>query len=498
MDTRHPRPNPKLLSQYRAVMSYLGLTLGLAGGVMLVPIFVVFVWPEETPYLGHFLVPALLLIVGGTVVYYRCRQHEVVLTMQDGGLIVLLSWVGACLVSSWPLTAIEGLTFTQAVFEAVSGWTTTGLSVVDVTTAKHMTLLWRSTMQLIGGAGFAIIMLIALSGPVGIGLPAAEGRGEQLLPHVRESARVVFLIYSAYVVVGIGAYVLAGMHWFDAVNHAFAAVSTGGFSTRPESIGYWNSLRIEAVSLPLMFLGNFNFLTAYLLWRGRVQAVWQNAEVRFMAVFMPVCALLLFLLVCWGFYPSLGKSVRVAVFEAVTCITTTGFSTVTYTDWNAFGILLLIVGMLVGGGVGSTAGGMKQFRIALLCKAIGWEIRRALLPASAVIEPSVWHGEERRYVSDTQLRGVAVFVFLYLLACVVGTAILAAHGIPLQEALFEFASAQGTVGLSIGVTRPDAPPLVLWTQTVGMFLGRLEFLIVFEGLVKIWRDVPVLGRSLRS
>jgi trk system potassium uptake protein TrkH len=141
---------------------------------------------------------------------------------------------------------------------------------------------------------------------------------------------------------------------------------------------------------------------------------------------------------------------------------------------------------------------MKQFRIALLCKAIGWEIRRALLPASAVIEPSVWHGEERRYVSDTQLRGVAVFVFLYLLACVVGTAILAAHGIPLQEALFEFASAQGTVGLSIGVTRPDAPPLVLWTQTVGMFLGRLEFLIVFEGLVKIWRDVPVLGRSLRS
>jgi trk system potassium uptake protein TrkH len=341
-------------------------------------------------------------------------------------------------------------------------------------------------------------MLIALTGPVGIGLPTAEGRGEQLLPHVRESARVVVLIYSAYVVVGIGAYRVAGMNWFDAVNHAFAAVSTGGFSTRPESIGYWNSIPIEAVSLPLMLLGNFNFLTAYLLWRGRVKAVLHNGEVRFMAVFFPLCALLLFLLVCWGIYPSLEKSIRVAVFEAVTCITTTGFSTVTYTNWNAFGILLLIIGMLIGGGVGSTAGGMKQFRILLLCKAIGWEIRRALLPASAVVEPSVWHGEERWYVSDTQLCGVAVFVFLYLLACVVGTAILTAHGIPLQEALFEFASAQGTVGLSIGVTRPDAPSLVLWTQIVGMFLGRLEFLIVFEGIVKMWQDLPVLGRSLRS
>jgi trk system potassium uptake protein TrkH len=182
----------------------------------------------------------------------------------------------------------------------------------------------------------------------------------------------------------------------------------------------------------------------------------------------------------------------------VTCITTTGFSTVTYTDWNAFGILVLILGMLVGGGTGSTAGGMKQFRIVLLCKAIGWEIRRALLPASAVVAPYVWHGEEREYVSDTQIRAVAVFVFLYLLAWVVGTAILTAHGISLPEALFEFASAQGTVGLSLGVTRPDAPVLILWTQIVGMFLGRLEFLIVFEGIAKICKDLPVLACSLRS
>ena len=465
---------------------------------MLVPLLVVLVWPEEKQYIAHFLVPGLFLIMSGMVLYFRYKQQETVLTVQDGGLIVLLSWTAACLFSSWPLMAIEDLSFTQAVFEAVSGWTTTGLSVVDVTHAKHVTLLWRSTMQLIGGAGFAIIMLVALTGLVGTGLPAAEGRSEQLLPHVRESARLVFLIYSVYVLIGIGAYIVAGMHWFDAVNHAFAAVSTGGFSTHPESIGYWNSISIEVVSLPLMLLGSLNFLTAYLLWRGRVQAVCHDGQVRFTVVFLPLCAFLLFLLVCWGLYPSLEKSLRVAVFEAVTCITTTGFSTVTYTDWNAFGILVLILGMLVGGGTGSTAGGMKQFRIVLLCKAIGWEIRRALLPASAVVAPYVWHGEEREYVSDTQIRAVAVFVFLYLLAWVVGTAILTAHGISLPEALFEFASAQGTVGLSLGVTRPDAPVLILWTQIVGMFLGRLEFLIVFEGIAKICKDLPVLACSLRS
>ena len=488
---RAPR-NVRLKLQYRAIMAYWGLTLTLIGATMLFPLLVLAAWPAEARLAVHFIIPAAAAIGGGTWLYFRWRPKEAVLTLQDGGLIVVLSWAAACLAGAWPLMALENLSFTQAMFESVSGWTTTGLSVVDVTTAQHLTLLWRSTMQVVGGAGFAIIMVAALTGHAGAGLPSAEGRSEQLVPHVRESAKLVLLIYVSYLTVGMVAYWLAGMSFFDAVNHAFAAVSTGGFSTKAESIGYWDSVAVEAVSLPLMLLGNLNFLTAYMLWRGRVRAAGRDSEVRMLALLVPMVAMLLLLLVTRQLYPTMSKSVRVAIFETVSCLTTTGFSTVSYSNWNSFGIFVLIVFMIMGGGTGSTAGGMKQYRVFLLAKSIYWEVRRSLLPSSAVVENYAWHSGQQDYVSDARLRQTGSFVFLYFLTFAAGAAILTAHGTPLPEALFEFASAQGTVGLSIGVTTPDAPTLVLWTQIAGMFLGRLEFIVVFSSVLKLGRDLPNL------
>jgi trk system potassium uptake protein TrkH len=494
---RQPR-DTQLRLQYRAIGAYWGLTLAVIGATMLIPLAAVVAWPEEIRHAAHFVIPAVVLIVGGTWIYFRWRPKETVLAIQDGGLIVVLSWAAACIVGTWPFLAVEKMPLMHAMFESVSGWTTTGLSVVDVTTAQHLTLLWRSTMQVVGGAGFAIIMLAALTGPAGTGLPTAEGRSEQLVPHVRESAKLVLFIYCSYLAVGTIAYWLAGMIPFDAVNHAFAAVSTGGFSTRPDSIGHWDSVVIEAVTLPLMFLGNLNFLTAYMLWRGRLRAVGRDGEVRMLSLLIPAVALLLLLLVTRQLYPTLGKSVRVAIFETVTCLTTTGFSTVSYSNWSAFGIFLLIAFMIMGGGTGSTAGGMKQYRVYLLAKSIQWEVRRALLPPSAVMENSIWHSGERDYVTDSRIRQTGAFVFLYLLTLAAGTAVLTAHGISLPDALFEFASAQGTVGLSVGVTSVDAPPLVLCTEIAGMFLGRLEFLIVFISMVKLTRDLPKLITAHRG
>ncbi|MFO7907545.1 MAG: TrkH family potassium uptake protein [Pirellulaceae bacterium] len=416
----------------------------------------------------------------------RPTDH-VVLSVQEGGVIVLLSWVIVCLFSAWPFMTGMGLNFTQAVFESVSGWTTTGLSVVDVTQASHVILLWRSIMQLSGGAGLAIIMLSAITGPTGPALSVAEGR-EQLVPHVRQSAKLVIMIYSGYMIAGTTALHLAGMQWFDAVNHAFAALSTGGFSTRVESIGYWDSVAVEAVTVPLMILGNLSFITGWLMLRGKFRAVGRNGEIRLAFVMLPLCAILLFLLTASGLYPTLGKSVRVAIFETVTALTTTGFSTVGYAAWNSFGWGVLMVLMLVGGGTCSTAGGIKQYRIYLLWKSVVWELRRSVLPRSAVTENSVWEAERKVFVNDTRLRQIGTFVFLYLLTFVIGSAILAAHGYGLKESLFEYASAVGTVGLSVGVTSASAPAAVLWAEIVGMLLGRLEFFVIFVSAAKLLRD----------
>ena len=478
-----------LKQRYGAILSYIGVILVLSCVVMLSPLLVLLVYPQEAGDAWAFVVPAVSLGLTGLILWRVFLPSSIVtLSIREGGVIVLISWVSVILFSAWPFAALLGMDVSRAVFESVSGWTTTGLSVVDVTSAGRMILFWRSTMQLAGGAGLAIIMMSAIVGPTGVGISSAEGRTDQLVPNVRQSARLVLTIYTGYASAGTLGYWLAGMSPFDAVNHSFAAVSTGGFSTRAESIGTWNSLAIEAVTLPLMLLGNLSFVAAWFLWRGGFRLFARNGEVRLLTVLIPISAAVLFMFTCQGLYPQMGESARVAVFQAVTALTTTGYSTVSFRNWNGFGVLLLIVLMLIGGGTCSTAGGIKQFRVYLLLKLLTWEIRRSLLPRTAVMECPVWEGNRRVFVDDARVRHVCIFVFLYLATYVLGAMLLCACGYGLQDALFEFASAIGTVGLSVGVTSAQMPDVALWAEILAMFLGRLEFIVVIVSLLKLVGD----------
>jgi trk system potassium uptake protein TrkH len=285
------------------------------------------------------------------------------------------------------------------------------------------------------------------------------------------------------------------MSWFDALNHAFTAVSTGGFSTRAASIGYWNSPAVEAVVMILMLLGTLNFLTAYTFLQGRIRPVLRNNEVRQTAILILAGVLILLVGTTAGLYPTLGQRLRISFFNTVSAVSTTGFATVDYRPWSGLGWLLLIVLMLTGGGTGSTAGGIKQYRINVLFRGLVWEVRRSLLPRRAITEPDVWKGERRHFFTDRHLRSVALFVFLWLVTFFVGSGLLTAYGYPLQDSLFEFASALSTVGTSVGITSATAPAGVLWIETAAMILGRLEFLPIVIGVVRLVNDLPVMITS---
>ncbi|MDY7013943.1 MAG: TrkH family potassium uptake protein [Cyanobacteriota bacterium] len=482
-----------LRQRYKAILGYTGLSCAIAAGFILFPLLALLAYPEEFPLAWGFLLPGVLLAAVGGLLWWKLAPKKTEsLTLREGSIVVVFAWLLAIGVGTVPFMTVGGLNFTQAAFESTSGWTTTGLSVVDVTQASRLILLFRSTIELAGGAGFAIITLSAIAGISGSGLAAAEGRTEQLAPNVRRSAQLVSSIYSGYIAIGTLALWAAGMSFFDAINHSFAALSTGGFSTRTDSIGYWDSPAVEAVTIVLMILGTLNFVTSYLLLRGKFKAVSRNGEIRLQALVIPLCILILFFGVAPGLYSGVGKAVRVAIFETITALSTTGFSTVGYGDWNGLGWLVLIGLMLIGGGTGATAGGIKQFRIYVLYRVLLWEIRRLFLPENAVTEPQIWQGERRTFLKDSQIRAIALFVFLYFLIYGVGCAITAAYGYSLQESLFEYASALSTVGLSVGVTAADAPPGLLWAEIVGMFLGRLEFFTVVVGTVQFFRDLRSL------
>lgn len=488
-----------LRQRYRAILKYTGLIWGIAGLLILSPLLALpFFWHERTLAWG-FLIPGLALGFSGILLWSTLKPPEGLhLTVIEGTVIVVIAWLMTTAVGAVPFLLISQLDLTFALFESTSGWTTTGLSVVEVRSAPRLILLYRSIMQLAGGAGFAIIVRATLTGPTGIGLTSAEGREEQLAPHVRQSASIVLRLYMGYVVVGILLLRVVGMEWFDAVNHSFAALSTGGFSTRAESIGFWDSPMVEAAVIGLMLLGTTNFVTSYNIFRGQFRNAVQSTQWKFLWLLLIVFIPMVLLGVTLQLYPQMNKAVRVAIFEVVSATSTTGFSTVAYDNWPSLGWLVLLVLMLIGGGAGSTAGGIKQYRVVVLLRGMLWEIRRWFLPQRTVTTPDIWEAGERRFLDDAAFRKQGTFISLYLVAFLLGSLLTAAHGYPLSESLFEFASSVGTVGLSVGVTAIDMPVSLAWTQIAGMILGRLEFFAFIVGLVKLLDDVPRMLRIPES
>lgn len=486
-------------SRYKALLGYSGWLWVLIGLAIASPVLILPFYPEEAIHAPIFPVIGLpVAAIGFLLTRYFHSDDVPTISLNEGMVLIVMAWVLALLLGTIPFLFTTELNFTQAFFESTSAWTTTGLTVVDFDNTPRIVFMYRSILQLIGGAGFAIIVLTALVGPAGSGLSAAEGRDDQLAPNVRQSASVVLRIYLSYIVLGIIAYVIVGMSPFDAINHAFSAVSTGGFSPYAASIGHFDNVGVEVVSIVLMLLGSINFLTAYIFFRGKWFPVWKNGEIRLMALLLIGGVFLLLFGTVGSVYSSAEEQIRVAIFEVASSISTTGFTITSYAEWNDLGVLVLVILMLMGGGSGSTAGGIKLFRIYVMLKGLWWEIRRSFLPEHAVNKATVWRGDHRSFLTDTQIRRVATFIVLYTILFFAGTLILVAYDYSVRDSMFEAASTLAGVGLTIGITVPDAPSGVLWFEIFGMFLGRLEFFAIIIGVTKLVRDVVDFVRVRRE
>jgi len=494
------RLDRRLVKRYRLGARYLGVLLTIGGLVTLSPLLLLLSRPDQAEHAWAFAAPATLLIVSGLALWRLASASDVDVSLYptQAGVVVVVGWVVVLVVASWPFAAILDLGPAQALFEAVSGWTTTGLSVVDVSAAPPIVLLYRSITQLAGGAGFAIAALAVLGGPLGPGLAFAEGRTDRLTPSLRWSAITVLTIYTGYVSLGVMGLWWAGMSPFDAVNHAFAAVSTGGFSTSPESIGGYHSLRIELALLPMMLAGSTSFQIAFLLFRGRARAALRDTELRQAALLLVVVIGAIFLTLWLEGVASPSRAFRTALFEGICALTTTGFSTTSHMPWPPLGFLIVVLAMVVGGSTGSTAGGLKQIRVHLLFRALAIAVTRDLSPRRAVTLVQVHRAGRPETVTTRQVAGVVAMAVLYGLAYVALVAIMTGYGYDIASAMFETASTLGTVGLSVGVTSASAPTVVLVAQSVGMLLGRLELVVVVVAIGRVFIDGRDVWRAKRQ
>ncbi|MGM0471432.1 MAG: TrkH family potassium uptake protein [Bacillota bacterium] len=491
-----------LHKKYDTILNYVGsLTIGI-GIILFLPLFSLLFDMTDLDKIRYFIIPGLLAIGLGLFLKKIFKKHEVVeISLREGAVIVALTWIIAVVFGALPFilgaaTLDHNFTILDSVFEAMSGWTTTGLSMATEEATPTIYLLWRSIMQGVGGAGLIVIMLSAIIGPEGAGLYEAEGREGRLVPNVMETSRVILKIYGGYLFVGTLLYWVAGMNLFDSINHSIAALSTGGFSTRGASIGYWDSFAVEAVTYILMILGTTNFVTHYVLIKGKIKGFLNDIEFKFMiALFVFFIPTLSYILLT-NLYDKVGRGVRVATFEVISALSTTGFSTVSYSDWLASGVgwgelavFLLVLLMLVGGGASSTAGGIKLYRIALLIKNAYWQIKEALYPDNAILRRSVSRQNRIRIIDNEHLQQVVGFVAMYLITFMLGSLVFLFNGYSLVESLFEFATALGTVGLSVGITGPDMPTSAKVVQIIGMWLGRLEFMAIIIAVSRLFKDI---------
>ncbi|MDI3542428.1 MAG: trk/ktr system potassium uptake protein [Candidatus Atribacteria bacterium] len=478
-------------SNYRKLMLLTGLLVA-------VPLIVLPFYPEDKIYTLSFALPALSSIAVGCVACMVGKHEDGKLkrrsSIQHSSMTVLFAWGWGILVGAVPFVIGGQLTFVQALFEAVSGWTTTGLSVMDVAVSPHIYLFHRSFMQFCGGLGFVMMMTMLVRDKESMNLYNAEGHPDKLMPNLKETAQTIFLMYNGFLIVGTAAYRIAGMSLFDSICHAMCALSTGGFSTKLNSIGEYNSFPIEIITIVLMLIGTTNFAVLQLLIKRKWRQVIRVSEVRFMflllLVFVPITAVLFMT----GLNMGLGEGFRRALFNVLSALSTTGYSSMSYTSWPPLAIGVLILMMLIGGGIGSTAGGIKLPRVYLMLRITTQNIRKRLLPTRSVEAPYYIKAQGKTPIDAMLAMDTAGFVVCYLSLFIIGTLLITiTAGCSLTEAMFEFASALGTVGLSIGLTTPATSTVTLIVEMFGMILGRLEIFIV---LIGIYSSVIALKQRL--
>jgi len=407
--------------------------------------------------------------------------------------IVALAWLSIGFFGAFPFY-FEGETFTNALFESVSGFTTTGASILTDIEAKSKGLLfWRSLIQWIGGMGI-IVLSIAILPFLGVGgmeLYKAEVPSpvpDKLKPRIKDTAMILWTAYLLLTALEVFLLMLAGMSLYDSICHAFTTMPTGGFSVKNTSIGYYNNIYIDSIIILFMFLAGINFSLHFQLIRGKAFAFWRDSECRFYIIITVLITGALFFFIYGSAYQNIGDALRHASFQAVSIITTTGFATADYELWVPGSQMLLLLSMFFGASAGSTGGGMKSLRIMLCFKYCYREIFSLIHPR-AVSRIKI----AGKTVSDNIIRSVLGFLSLYVGIFALCAILLSAIGLDLITSMGAAASALGNIGPGFGLVGPAKnyaaiPEAGKWLLILCMLLGRLEiYTIIVLFVPEFWR-----------
>jgi len=468
---------------FKIIIKILGFLLIVEGISMLIAFGVALIYME--PDVVPILKAALISMAVGGMMVFLARNAAKNITKNDGFVIVSLVWVVFSFFGSFPYLLSGSIpSLTDAFFETMSGFTTTGSTILnDIESLPHGILFWRSMTQWLGGMGIIVLSLAILPvfGIGGMQLFAAEVPGpvpDKINPKIQQTAKNLWAIYILFTLTETILLWIGGMNLFDAVNHSFTTMATGGYSTRQASIAYWDSPFIQYVIIFFMFLAGTNFTLSYSALTGKFDRVYKNEEFKYYVFFIIGFTAIIFSGLLLSTQLGFEKAFRDALFQVVSIITTTGYSTADYLTWTPFLTILIFALFFFGGSAGSTGGGIKIMRIVLLMKNSYYELRRLLHP-SAVIPVRF----NKRAVSEQIITNVLAFFMIYFIIFFFSTILFTIIEPDLQSAMGAVATCLGNIGPGLGHFGPidnfySLHPAGKWFLSFLMLLGRLELFTV--------------------
>jgi trk system potassium uptake protein TrkH len=461
---------------------------------MVLPIIVSLIYKQ--PDIISLTVSFVITFITGASIYLITRKHgKEEIRHRDAFIIVTFTWIIISLFGSIPFMLTGTLdVFTDAFFESMAGFTTTGASVLtDIEAVPKGLLFWRSMSQWIGGMGIILfaVAILPLLGTGGMQLFKAEVPEisvDKLRPRIIDTAKALWFIYVALTAADALLLTASGMNIYDALCHAFTTMATGGFSTKNDSIAHFQSPSIEYITSFFMLCAGINYSLYFYVFKGRLSRLWKSDEFKFYIGVISLATLLITINIWIVSVTSLVDSFRYSLFQVISLMTTTGYTTADYEQWTPFAQTILIVIMFFGGMIGSTGGGMKQVRILLMLKQ-GYREMYQLIHPRAVTSVKL----DEKFLDKEILGSIWGLVFLFLGVCVIATIGMAATGTDIVTSVTTVISATCNVGPAFGEAGPTdnyaaIPTSGKWILIFCMLTGRLEvYTVLILFVPRFWR-----------
>jgi trk system potassium uptake protein TrkH len=464
----------------KLILYFIGFVLIFLSFFMIFPVAISIIYrqPDTIPLIASFGIT----LISGCILYLFTKKHKREdIRHREAFIIVTLTWIIMSFFGS-VLFLLTGTfnSFTDAYFESMAGFTTTGASVLtNIEVVPKGILFWRSMTQWIGGMGIIVFALaiLPLLGTGGMQLFKAEVPEisvDKLRPRIIDTAKALWIIYVALTATNAILLYTAGMSVYDAVCHSFTTMATGGFSTKNDSIVHFKNPSIEYITSLFMFLAGINYSLYFYVFKGNFSRLWKSNEFKFYLTMVTIATLLITMHVWKSSYESLVESFRYSLFQAVSIMTTTGYTTANYEQWVPLAQVLLIILMFFGGMIGSTGGGIKQVRILLMIKQGYREIYQLIHPRAVTAVKL-----DDKFLDKEILGSIWGMVFLFLGVCAIATAGMAATGTDIITSATTVISAMSNVGPAFGVAGPaenyaSIPFIGKWILIFCMLTGRLE------------------------